>query len=59
MCLGKDHKHKMVKSKSMYGGGLKEVEFIGTPETMKGKKKMKKKTVPVGMYANKKDILKY
>lgn len=62
MCKGKydlkpgKHKHKgMHKGKGMHG--LKEVSFVGTPEKMmKGKKK---KSVPVGLYANKKDVMKY
>ena len=48
----------------MYGGHLKEVEFVGMPETMTGKmmkkgKKMKKKMVPIGTYASKKDIIQF
>ena len=57
MCFNhSDNKHKLVKGKSFYGGGLREVEFVGTPESIKGKQK---KNVPVGMYASKKDIIKY
>jgi hypothetical protein len=55
MCKGKYDLKPGKHKKGMHG--LKEVNFVGEPEKMmKGKKK---KTVPVGMYANKKDILKY
>ena len=46
--------HDMKMGKEKHKNQLKEVNFVGTPETMK-----KKKMATVGMYANKKDILKY
>lgn len=54
MCKGK---YDLKPGKDKKGvGKLKEVSFVGKPATMKGKKK---KTTPVGLYANKKDVLKY
>jgi hypothetical protein len=53
MCKGKyDLKPGKHKGKHM----LKEVSFVGKPTV---KVKGKKKTVPVGLYASKKDVMKY
>ena len=54
MCKGKYDLKPGKKSKKTTVGKLKEVNFVGKPATMKGKKK-----VPVGMYASKKDVMKY